>query len=222
VLVVRDVCPVQVLRDGADGSVQLERDVLDGPAGSSEYWCNGIATLSRPGFAADTLRFARHHQLTGVQLLFNEPHGLSQLVADATRMLLRDIAVPDSWLSVQHGSRVTNRPLAAGAVPYWCADASLHNATMVECWLAGSEPFRHIDLALEPATDPHGPGMTGWMSVCRFAAVSAAVDLQDPPTGSAPIPTSHLAVVETMPFTTATAVLGRLAMLANRSGLLLT
>jgi hypothetical protein len=222
VLVVRDVCPVQVLRDGADGSVQLERDTLDGPVGNREDWRNGIATLARPGFAADALRFARRHKLTGAQLLFIEPHALGRLVADTTRLLLRDTAVPDSWLVVQHGCRVNSWPLAAGAVPYWCADARLSHANSVEGWLAGSDPFRHIDLALEPSTDPHGPGMTTWMSACRFATVSAAVDLHDPPTGSSAVPTSHLAVIETMPFATATAVLGQLAVLANRSGLLLT
>jgi hypothetical protein len=230
VLVVRDVVPALVLRDGLDGSVQLERDPLDGPAGNTEVWYSGTAPLARPGFAADALRFARQHRLAGVQLLFNDPDLLSQLVADATRRLLRDVAVADSWLVVQHGCRIDTRPLAAGAVPYWCADAGLGYATNVECWLAGSRPFRHIDLALEPCTDPRSPSMTGWMSACRFAAVSASVDLHEPTASSLPLPAEHSAGhpaghpagFDAMPYTTADEVLGQLALLANRSGLLLT
>jgi hypothetical protein len=232
VLVVRDVCPARVLRDGPDGSIQLELDPLDplgplgplgGPADVVESWRSGTATLARPGFAAGALRFARQHKLAGSQLLFNEPDLLSTLVADTTRTLLRDLAVPDSWLVVQHGCRIDVRPLADGAVPYWCAGAGVDEATTVECWLAGSPPFQHIDLVLEPFTDPRAPSMLGWMSACRFAAVSAAVDLRDGPatswpTSAPPRPDR----LDRMPYAPAEEVFARLAVLASRSGLLLT
>jgi hypothetical protein len=225
VLVVRDVCPVQVLRDGADNAVQLEWDgdvgAVDKSPASGQHWVAGVTTLARPGFTADVLRVARLNDLVGVQLLFNEPHRLSQLVADATRVLLHDASVADSWLVIQHGCRVDTRPLTSGAVQYWCADDTGSHASATEWWLAASEAFRHIDLALEPLADPRSSSMRGWTSVCRFASVSASVDLYDRPTGP-PVPVTHITGMDPMPYATATDVLGQLAVLAKRSGVLLT
>jgi len=224
VLVVRDVCPIRVLRDGADNTVQLEWDGEVGAVGAvdgSRHWASGVTSLVRPGFTADALRFAQLNDMVGVQLLFNEPHRLSQLVADATRVLLQGASVADTWLVIQHGCRVDTRPLASGAVQYWCADGTGSHASATEWWLAASETFRHIDLALEPLADPSASSMRGWTSVCRFASVSASVDLYDRPSGLQ-VPVTHITGMDAMPYATAADVLGQLAVLANRSGVLLT
>jgi hypothetical protein len=221
VLVVRDVHPVVVLRDGTDDSVQLECPVPTADHTTALVVATGDSgAATRVGFAADTVALARAGGLAVAQLLFSKVHLLSQLVADTARTLLYDAGRPDSWLVVQHGRRIDGRPLAAGAVPYWCADSGPAHSRPAEWWLAASAPFSHIEVALDADAEHTSAGMTGWMSVCRFAQQSATVDLLDRSDTHAEVPPSHVGSGG-FPRPAAAEVLARLGRLANRTGVLM-
>jgi hypothetical protein len=162
-----------------------------------------------PAFTTEAVRFARWCGRAPVQVVYTEPSVLSQLVADTLRQMLRSGERPDDWLAVQLGRRIDVAVVREGAVAYWCPDHTSAHYRAAEWWTAASEPFAHIEVAVDRE---EVDTLAGWLSVCRFATRIGTVDLLNrPPRGPGPpvLPADpHQVVYE-------------LCALADRSGVLI-
>jgi hypothetical protein len=104
-----------------------------------------------PGFLGDLRQWSgdRSRQLRIVAI--TDPGALSAAVADVYRSWLRAAGKTGNRLVIGCGTLLDPwHVVRAGLVPYWCPRPLYGDVEAMEYWLAGSEPYRSIDLLMDP------------------------------------------------------------------------
>ncbi len=122
-----------------------------------------------PALREDVEWFARERDYSGVRrILFEEPGGLSPLVADLYRRWYEERGLPKNRLVVE--SFILMEPwwaLRTGSVPFWMVFNMEPSAEALERYLEGTEPYDHIYLMLFS----HGVDSIGLAPIGRWRSV---------------------------------------------------
>jgi hypothetical protein len=151
------------------------------------------------GFEADLRALAAASGRPAHTVLYPRPSALSAAVAEAIRAWLADEGKLDDRLAVECGRLLDPaQTLRSGLVPYWCESALRAEVSDAEWWLAGSRPFRSIDVLVEPPGRPSSviAPAPQWSAIARFGGARGAVDragLRDYPYGA--LSTRHASLV---------------------------
>ncbi|HEX5740007.1 MAG TPA: hypothetical protein VFY17_00455 [Pilimelia sp.] len=127
------------------------------------------------------------------------PPALSAAVAQTVRAWLVDAGRAGDRLAVGCGRLLDpGQVLRCGLVPYWCESPLRDEVGEAECWVAGSPPFRSIDVLVEPPGRPSAvvAPLRQWDAVAWFSRHRAAVDragTRSYPYGT--LPTRHASAV---------------------------
>jgi hypothetical protein len=133
-----------------------------------------------PGLLSDLRQWSCHDGGRRLRVVATtDPCALSAAVADIYRSWLRGAGKTGNRLVV--GCGVLLDPwhvLRAGLVPYWSAQPARDDVEALEYWLAGSEPFRSVDVLVEPPAriSPHFVPRTRLSALGRFGVDHGLVD----------------------------------------------
>ncbi|GGK43875.1 hypothetical protein GCM10010124_40880 [Pilimelia terevasa] len=150
-----------------------------------------------PGFEADLRDWpaeVRRHRIAVAR-----PGALSAAVAQTVRAWLVESGKTGDRLAVGCGRLLDpGQVLRCGLVPYWCEAPLREEVAEAEIWVAGSPPFRSIDVLIEPPGRPSAvvAPLRQWDAVAWFSSQRAAVDrvgTRSYPYGT--LPTRHASVV---------------------------
>jgi hypothetical protein len=132
-----------------------------------------------PGFLGDLRRWsgdeARRLRIVAV----TDPSALSAAVADVYRSWLRAAGKTGNRLVIGCGTLLDPWHVRrAGLVPYWCPRPLHADLEAMEYWLAGSEPYRSIELLVDPPgrLSPRVVPRDRLSALPRFATERGTVD----------------------------------------------
>jgi hypothetical protein len=166
---------------GGDGRAVVRRS---GPGATwtaphGEDRRDSVEYTVEPGIESDLRGWARDNDGRVYSLLYHGAEALSAAVADLHRSWLRGSGRPADELVVSTGRLVDPwQIIRTGVVPYWCASATRASVAAAELWLAGSEPFRSVEVFPEPpgATWSQVAPMAQWSVLARFATRHGVVN----------------------------------------------
>ncbi len=132
-----------------------------------------------PGFLSDLRRWtgdeARRLRIVAV----TDPNALSAAVADVYRSWLRAAGKAGNRLVIGCGTLLDPWQVRrAGLVPYWCPRPLDADLEAMEYWLAGSEPYRTVDLLVDPPgrLSPRVVSRDRLSALPRFATARGLLD----------------------------------------------
>ncbi|GII26051.1 hypothetical protein [Planosporangium mesophilum] len=133
--------------DGGDAPADEESRTVPQPDGGDVDAEQGI----HPGLLGDLRRWSGEHGRRLRIVAITDSAALSAAVADVYRSWLRAAGKTGNRLVIGCGTMLDPwQVVRAGLVPYWCPRPLHSDVDALEYWLAGSEPFRSIDLLVEP------------------------------------------------------------------------
>jgi hypothetical protein len=132
-----------------------------------------------PGFLGDLRRWSGAEARRLRIVAITDPSALSAAVADVYRSWLRAAGKSGNRLVIGCGTLLDPRQVVrAGLVPYWCPRPLEADVEALEYWLAGSEPYRTIDLLVDPPgrLSPRVVPRDRLSALPRFATARGLID----------------------------------------------
>jgi hypothetical protein len=133
-----------------------------------------------PGLLSDLRRWSCRDGGRRLRIVATtDPCALTAAVADIYRAWLREAGKTGNRLIVGCGTLLEPwHVLRAGLVPYWFSQPSHRDLDALEYWLAGSEPFRSVEVLVEPPArvSPDFVPRPRLSALARFAVDYGRVD----------------------------------------------
>jgi hypothetical protein len=132
-----------------------------------------------PGLLGDLRRWSGDNGRRLRIVAITDSAALSAAVADVYRSWLRGAGKTGNRLMIGCGTLLDPwHVIRSGLVPYWCPGPLHSDIDALEYWLAGSEPFRSIDLLVEPPgrVSPKVVPRDRLSALTRFAADRGVLD----------------------------------------------
>ncbi|MBO0869197.1 MAG: hypothetical protein J2P15_11570 [Micromonosporaceae bacterium] len=143
-------------------------------------WVSGqTAQAISAGFAESLRHWAADRDQPLYRVTFSRAEVFSGAVADVYREWLRGAGKAGDRLAVECGRLLDPAQVVrAGLVPYWLPDTGREPVEELTWWLAGSRPYRHIDLLVDPPGQHRAElaGLGDLEAVTGFAAVRGTID----------------------------------------------